>query len=161
MMIKIKIMGKLNLLLIASLFLATISCKKDDSAPSKKELLTGKNWVLTAETVSPAINFNGVLITDLYAQMESCTKDDVSKFNSDGTYTFEEGASKCDPSDPQVWDSGTWVFNSDQTIIVMTSSTYGSINAEIVELTSSKLVVTHDETVDNIKYTITDTYQKK
>ncbi len=78
-----------------------------------------------------------------------------------GTYTFEEGASKCDPSDPQVWDSGTWVFNSDQTIIVMTSSTYGSINAEIVELTSSKLLVSHDETVDNIKYTITDTYQKK
>ena len=153
-------MRKLNLLLIVSLFLATLSCKKDEE-PTKKDLLSGKNWILTAETVSPAVDFGGVLITDLYAQMDDCTKDDIGKFNSNGTYTFEEGATKCDVNDPQVWDSGTWVFNSDQTILVMTSLTNGTVNAEIVELTSSKFVTSQDMTVDNIKYTITDTYQKK
>jgi hypothetical protein len=153
-------MRKLNLLLIVSLFLATLSCKKDDT-PSKKDLLTGKNWILTAETVSPAINFNGILITDLYAQMDDCTKDDISKFNADGTYTFEEGATKCDVNDPQVFDSGTWVFNSDQTILVLTSPINGTINAEIIELTSSKCVISQESTIDNIKYTITDTFQKK
>jgi hypothetical protein len=154
-------MGKLNLLLIVSLFFVTFSCKKDDSAPSKKELLSGKNWVLTAETVSPAFNFNGILITDLYAQMDDCTKDDISKFNADGTYTFEEGTTKCDVNDPQVFDSGTWVFSSDQTILVLTSPVNGTLNAEIIELTSSKCVISQEETVDNIKYTITDTFQSK
>ena len=153
-------MRKINLLLIVSLFLVTLSCKKDEE-PSKKELLCGKNWILTAETVSPAINFNGVLITDLYAQMDGCTKDDISKFNTNGTYTFEEGATKCDVNDPQVWDSGTWVFNSDQTILVLTSPAIGTVNAEIIELTSSKLLSARNETIDGIKYTITDTYQKK
>jgi hypothetical protein len=153
-------MRKINLLLIVSLFLATLSCKKDD-APSKKDLLCGKNWILVSETVSPAINFNGILITDLYAQLDDCTKDDISKFNTNGTYTFEEGATKCDVNDPQVWDSGTWVFNSDQTILVLTSPENGTINAEIIELTSSKVVTSQESTIDDIKYTITDTYQKK
>ncbi len=153
-------MRKTNLLLIVSLFLAALSCKKDEE-PTNKELLCGKNWILTAETVSPAINFDGILISDLYAQMDDCTKDDVSKFNTNGTYTFEEGATKCDVNDPQVWDSGTWVFNSDQTILVITSPLYGTVNAEIIELTSSKIVISQESTIDGIKYTITDTYQKK
>jgi hypothetical protein len=154
-------MQKLNLLLIASLFLVTFSCKKDDAPPSKKDLLSGKNWVLVSQTVSPGINFNGTLITDLYAQMDDCSKDDISKFNSNGTYTFEEGATKCDVNDPQVFDSGTWVFNSDETILVLTSPSSGTVNAEIVELTSSKCVITQEETLDGIVYTITNTFQSK
>ena len=153
-------MRKLNYLFIVSLFLSTFSCKKDD-APSKKDLLSGKNWMLVSETISPAINFNGILITDLYAQMDDCTKDDISKFNANGTYTLEEGATKCDVNDPQVYDSGTWVFNSDQTILVMTSPTNGTLNAEIIELTSTKCVVSQESTINDIKYKITDTYQKK
>ncbi len=153
-------MRKINLLLIVSLFIATLSCKKDEE-PTKKELLCGKNWILTAETVSPAINFNGILITDLYSQLDDCTKDDISIFNTNGTYTFEEGATKCDVNDPQVWDSGTWVFNSDETILVLTSPGNGTVNAEIIELTSSKIVVSQESTIEGIKYTITDTYQKK
>jgi hypothetical protein len=136
----------------------TISCKKDEET-SKKDLLCGKDWVLVAETVSPAFNYNGTLITDLYAQMADCEQDNIGKFNTNGTYTFEEGVSKCDPSDPQVWDTGTWVFSSDETVLVLTSSTSGIQNSEIQELTSSKLVVTYEVILD-VTYTITDTYQK-
>lgn len=153
-------MRKINLLLIVSLFLATLSCKKDDP-PTKKDLLTGKNWILTAETVSPAIDYNGILITDLYAQMDDCDKDDISKFNANGTYTFEEGATKCDVNGPQIFDAGTWVFNSDQTILVLTSPSDGTINVEIIELTSTKIITKQEMTLDDINYTITDTYQKK
>jgi len=153
-------MRKINFLLIVSLFLATLSCKKDD-APTKTDLLSGKNWILTAETVSPAIDYNGNLVTDLYAQMDDCDKDDISKFNANGTYTFEEGATKCDVNDPQVWESGTWVFNSDQTILILTSLDMDTVNAEIIELTSSKCVISQESNFDNINYTITDTYQKK
>jgi hypothetical protein len=153
-------MRKINLLLIVSLFLATLSCKKDD-APTKKDLLTGKNWILTAETVSPAIDYDGILVTDLYAQMDDCDKDDINKFNANGTYTFEEGATKCDVNDPQIYDAGTWAFNSDQTILVLTSPSEGTKNAEIIELTSSKCVISQKTTFDDIEYTITDTYKKE
>jgi hypothetical protein len=153
-------MRKINFLLIVSLFLASLSCKKDDE-PTKKDLLCGKSWILISETVSPAINFNGTLITDLFSQLEECTKDDIFIFNTNGTYTFEEGPTKCDVNDPQVWDSGTWVFNSDETILVLSSPTMGTMNSEIIELTSSKLTVSQEMTYDDIKYTIIDTYQKK
>jgi hypothetical protein len=152
-------MRKINLLLIVSLFLAILSCKKDEE-PTKKDLLCGKNWILVAETISPALNYNGTLITDLYSQLESCSKDDIGIFNTNGTYTFEEGLTKCDVNDPQVWDSGTWVFNSDQTILVLTGDG-GTLNATIVELSSSKFVTSQEMTIDDVKYTITDTYQKK
>ena len=44
--------------------------------------------------------------------------------------------------------------------LVLTSPANGTVNAEIIELTSSKIVISQESTIDGIKYTITDTYQK-
>jgi len=153
-------MRKTNLLLIITLTLLALSCKKDENL-SKKELLIGKEWIMTAQTVSPAMNIDGTLITGLYAQYDPCDKDDIGKFNSNGSYTLEEGLTKCDVSNPQVYETGTWTFNSDETIIVMTSSTGTVTNRKIQELTEIKIIITEEEVVEGIKYTVTTTFQKK
>ncbi len=151
-------MRKINLLLIITFTILVLSCKKDAKV-SKKDLLSGKNWIMTAETISPAMNVNGTLITDLYSQTASCTKDDIGKFNSNGTYTLEEGLTKCNVNDPQVFETGTWTFNSNETILVMTSSTGSITNGNIQELTANKLILTEEETYNSINYTLTLTYK--
>ena len=154
-----KTMRKISLLLIITLTVSVLNCKKDENVPtSRKDLLSGKTWIMTAETISPAININGTLITDFFSQEASCTKDDIGKFNANGTYTLEEGQTKCNVNDPQVFETGTWTFNSDETVLVLTSS--GIItNAKIQELTATKLVITEEETINGIKYTLTLTYK--
>ena len=153
-------MRKIKILSIITLTVLVINCKKDENVTSsRKDLLSGKSWIMTAETISPAINVNGTLITDLFSQEPSCAKDDIAKLNSNGTYTLEEGQTKCSVNDPQVYETGTWTLNSDETIIVMTSSTSIVTNAKIQELTASKLVTTEEETLSGIKYTLTITFK--
>ena len=156
-----KTMRKTDFLFIAAMTIMTLSCSKDEEA-TKKEMLTGKNWILTAETINPGIDFGGgIIITDLFSQYEECYKDNIANFTSSGNYTFEEGPTKCDSNDPQVFDSGSWTFNSDETILVITSTTEGVMNLTIQELTASKLIVTFEQTYDLIKYKMTSTYQVK
>jgi hypothetical protein len=156
-----KTMKKINLLLIITLTVLVFNCKKDEKATtpiSKKDLLTGKSWILSAETVSPPMNVSGTLISDLFSQMDACDKDDIGRFNSNGTYTIEEGLTKCNANDPQVFETGTWTFNSDETILVMTSGSSIS-NAKIQTLTATQLIVIEEETYNSIKYTLTLTYK--
>ena len=150
-------------LLVATAGIASTGCKKDTvtatPAPTKTELLTNKNWVLTAETVSPGINAGGTVITDLYGQMPACSKDDFIRFETPNVYKEDEGATKCSSTSPQT-TTGTWVFNADQTIITTTSqgSTPQSLN--VVELTDSTLKITVVVANNGVNYTITATFRK-
>lgn len=108
---------KLYLLPIIALVFsfAFISCGDDDDgdpAKSTTEYLTSGTWNVTAMSINPGINFGSGTITDFYAFMDACEKDDLITFNSNGTITDDEGATKCDPSDPQTSNDGTWTFDA-------------------------------------------------
>ena len=142
-------MKKNNLIYSAMILLATfvmataVSCKKDDDSPaSKTDLITGKNLVVTAMTVNPGIEYGGIEYTDFFAIMPACSKDDVTVFNTDGTATFDEGATKCDAGDPQT-TSGTWQFQDNETKLQVVSDGDTEI-FNIVELTSSKLKISYE-----------------
>lgn len=130
--------------------------KKEDPAPakSKTQLLCAHYWKLTALTVNPPIDFNGTQISDLYAQYEECSKDDILKFNEDKTYVYDEGPTKCDPSDPQT-QPGTWLFNSTETIITVDGD-----NQNILTLNETEFKVSFQESLDGVTYTFTGTYSK-
>jgi hypothetical protein len=152
-------MKNIKLLFFIALTFLVLSCEKDKDH-TKKELLSIKNWILVAESISTAFYYNGVPITDTYSQYDACIKDDIASFETNGTYSLEEGATKCDVNDPQVFETGTWTFNSDETILVMTSNIGEVINNEIVELTANKVILKVEETIDEVNYTLTSTYQK-
>jgi hypothetical protein len=140
-------MKKFALLIIACLTILA-ACKKDDADPSKKELLCGKNWKMTALT----INATGVTIDVFALYYEDCDKDDLVRFNEDGT-TLMDYKVRCDPSDPAT-ETGTWSFNSDQTVLTMDGDAYN-----IVELTGSTLKVTANENIDGENYLATITFK--
>ncbi len=126
-----------TLVVLAAAMVAISSCKKDEnntSNPSnnasKKELLTAKKWKATGLTLGG---------TDFWPQIEDCDKDNINTFKTDGVYIEDEGATKCDPSDPQIITTSTWVFIENDTKLV-----YDGDTAKINELSTSKMVLQMD-----------------
>jgi len=136
--------------------LAMASCKKDD--PTTTELLIDSDgWILVSMTVDPPIvdPISGTSITDFYAQMDACDKDDITIFQDNGTYITDEGATKCDPNDPQT-ETGTWVLSADEKTITIDGESW-----TIESLTKSSMRVTFpfDEPYTGITYTMTATLE--
>jgi hypothetical protein len=158
--INTKRMKKLILFLTIVNIMSLFSCKKDEVL-SKTELLCRAPWILSASTFTPGIFFEGYgLITDYYSVLPDCAKDDLMDFDEDGNYTQEDGTKKCDPLDPTIFDYGTWAFNSDETVVILTSNIYnGSTEYDILELTEQSLKVSSMlvDTLSNT-YTWTETY---
>jgi hypothetical protein len=164
-----KTMKKIALMIAALAFLTVSSCKKEDEkktttpAKSKTELLTAKAWKMTAFTVNPGITFvpGGPTITDFFAQLEPCEKDDTEKFNTGGTGVSDEGATKCDPADPQT-ESFTWVFNPSETIITIDGESQNIIQLDETTFKSSVILDGSDiGGTAGVKYTLTGTFSNK
>lgn len=127
-------MKKFSALALAGLacgVFAFSSCKKDDSPA---DLLTGPScW----KTVKSEIRDSGS--TTWVDDSDACSTDDCSSF-SNGTYSFDEGATKCDPSDPQS-STGTYVLSDDGKTLTVSEGGF-SLPFTVEELTSKKLVLT-------------------
>ncbi len=147
---------------VLSIGLVFSACNKEDdeeaNTPSKESMLTG-TWKVTALTVDPAIDFFGTPISDWYnsAFYPDCVKDNLFQFDSDKSYEFNEGSSKCDDADPFIIETGTWEFNSDKTLILTTPTGGQTEEQEYEKLTSKELVITYTEfdstTMVNYKFT--------
>jgi len=152
----------LVLLIVSIVILTANSCKKDEDEKSKTDLLTAGYWKFTAMNINPAIEFNGLEYSDLFGLMPNCSKDDLVKYNTDGSVIYDEGASKCDEGDPQT-ETGTWTFSADETKI---TETYDgeSFTYNVVEITDSNLKISYSEEADygngTQTYTITVTAVK-
>lgn len=129
---------------IAGMLVLT-GCNEEDGTTgptggSKTSLLTGATWKTTGTIIDPGVAnpLSGVVVTDLFAQMDACDKDGTMKFTADGKYTEDEGATKCETSDPQTL-SGTWVFNPGETVLTITETGESPISITIETLTATQL----------------------
>lgn len=151
-------------LFIVLLFVGSFTaCKKDnddDKPKSKTELLTAKNWRLSAAVVSGT--YQGTSFSeDGYANADPCEKDNFLKFNSNKTVAYDQGPTKCDDTaaDPQT-EQGAWDFNSDESKLLLSNTGGGAtFGLDILELTASTLKVEYSEsdTDGTYKYTLTYT----
>lgn len=135
------------LAVVAIAFLTTMgSCKKDDdddnnggsgTSVSKAGLLTSGGWIATSfEVTFPA----PIGTIDQYAMMDACEKDDILYFNSDKTILDDEGATKCDPSDPQSMSGGTWELTDNDTKLAINDD--GDIfDLDIISLTADVMSI--------------------
>jgi hypothetical protein len=128
-------MKKLSFLLLAAIALG--GCKKNDNnsptpTPTRTDLLTAKNWRVTTATVMLA----GM---PLPGAIEACSLDDIFKFSADKSLLHDEGATKCDPTDPQT-DKGTWSMPSDAKLTVtLPNSSYPDGTFDIKELSATTM----------------------
>ena len=72
-------------------------------------LLSSHDWVLVADSISPALNGN----QNLFDSIPFCSRDDRYQFSANlngtsGNLHIDEGATKCSPTDPQTSCSSPW-----------------------------------------------------
>jgi hypothetical protein len=149
-------MKKILSFLIVLIF-AFYSCTKED-ALTKTDLLTQSPWILTASVFEPPLQTDEGSIVNWYAVLNDCVRDDIYYYYSSGVYTNSEGASRCGPSDAEIWEVGVWTFNEDETKLYKGIIDY--INEyEILKLDGNELQlrITFTDTLDNL-YTNTETY---
>lgn len=158
--------GKTALFSLAMLSLVfSTSCQKDKDdgpgTPDVAEMISG-TWQMTALTVDPAIDWfgTGTQVHNIYAQLPTCVKDDLTVFNKNGTVSFDEGPTKCFPEDPQT-TGGTWALSVDQKVLSVTQE--GETESwEIGEINTNGMKFEYEETDDNgLTYTFSVTFAKK
>ena len=105
------------LLAIIPLFFSACSEEPTTTTPSasnnKTALISSSPWKMTQFRVS---NDNSVTWTDYTILFKACALDDTWSFGTNGTVTLDEGATKCDPADPQT-DTFPWSFSDNETKI--------------------------------------------
>jgi hypothetical protein len=120
---------------LAILVLTVCACGGDDDPqPISAELLTGsasKTWYLTDHELAGTADFEDQPV---------CIQDDRWVFYSAGTMEQNEGASKCDPADPQIYVNGTWELFPESKTLRLTRSTI--INFTVSKLTDNVMVLT-------------------
>lgn len=151
-------MRKINILVPILVCFCATACKKDATINnlSRSELITG-SWILSGMNYSPAYDYygNGNKVTDAYAIMEDCEKDNVITFMKDGTYENNEAGLKCNPSDPQS-RAGTWSLSDDENTLIADSDF-----ATILQLDKSVFKYTYTFTDFGTEYTQTTALKRK
>ncbi|WP_035562689.1 lipocalin family protein [Hymenobacter sp. IS2118] len=120
--------------LLAAMAALTVSCKKDSEPkpePTKTDLLTAKSWRLTDIKVGGQ---------SFYAFLDACDKDDFIKFNANKSATFDQGAVRCDQSEPQS-ASGKWEFTTNETKLKLTDPDGDVTEGNITTLSATSLVL--------------------
>lgn len=145
------------------------SCKEDDPEPLKAQtqavLLAGepgssKTWKLTGGTAQ--LNSGGAQTLLL----DPCQLDDIFKFtnNEAQSYEMRGGSLKCDDTDADLLESGTWAFTIDGKMVVILSNRFSlsglfgliAVPAEVIELTDStmKLKLVTIDGSDSLTYVL-------
>lgn len=143
---------------LAASFLLT-ACENDKGAGptnGKSALLTGAKWKISSHTVTPGVDEgDGILVTNLMTPDAACVHDDFTQYTANGKWSVDEGATKCDASDPQI-ETGTWKFNAAGDSLTITSDLDAvSLHGKIESLTASQLrlslVGDWDDDIDHIE----------
>lgn len=93
---------------------------------TKTQLLIAKKWKLTAYTVDGA---------NEYGNLDACDADDLYIFKEGGVFNADNGPTKCDPADDQIFIISTWKLSDNDTKLTADGTTY-----ELAEITATKLV---------------------
>lgn len=135
---------------LAIVMLASCGNKEEDTPTPKTptELLAGdvsKSWLFKEGTLvmSGAVNMTIVMKQAAHA----CELDNIVIYKRDGKEVYDEGTIKCQASDPQTEEIGTWVLSADGKKLTNTDKTGEKQELDVIELTESTL---------KTKWTITD-----
>jgi hypothetical protein len=143
---------KINFLLLLLAIASAIGCSKEKETPlTNNQLLTKQPWVLKAYTT---VRISDGVTQDGYGPMSLCYKDDEYIFKANNTYEGNAGATKCNPADSQVFQTGTWQFANNETKlqrVITTGSGIGTIDFTVMNLTDTELKLnTADGTYNHI-----------
>jgi hypothetical protein len=125
-----------------------VACDKNESNdPSKTDLLISGAWKFNDAGLD--IDNNGAIDIAFGAgTLPSCVVDNQGTFNANGTGVNDEGATKCNITDPQT-TTFNWSFQSNETMLTISGASVFGITGQfkVLELTSAKLSLSKDTSV--------------
>ena len=127
-----------------------IGSKSFTVAVSKTYFLTLNTWKFDNAKVGG---------TDVSALIQTCQKDNVLTFSSNGSGTLDEGATKCNSADPQATPF-TWSLVANETVLHVSTVIFtgGSTEFTVVALTDSQLVLSQQINLSGTTQTAVVTY---
>ncbi len=135
-----KKMIRLSFIAIAAMLLFA-SCSKTDSK-TRTTLITTGNWKIVSDMSRTG---SGAWQEDI-GSYGACELDGYFVFKTDNTFESNEGATKCDPLDPQI-ETGIWAFTDNETKL-----NFNGTAATLDELTSTTLSFTISTSFNGISY---------
>ena len=136
------------LILTISFSLFLFSCKKDSTtSATKTDLITKAAWKF--QDAGADMDKNGTIDLSISSQLQDCEKDNTLTLRADGTGILDEGATKCDPSDPQS-SNVTWSFSNNESLLNFTGAGILGISGQfkILSLTETALSFSKDTTLN-------------
>ena|SRR5690348_9721817 len=120
------------------------ACKKDDKTTNPTattvDLLANGAWKI--DTIGFDDNKDGVIDEAIPGGFQACELDNTLTFNKDSVSgVFDEGATKCDPADPQTIDFGYHLKGD--TVINFSGNLPGELQGDvnIVTLSNTQLIM--------------------
>lgn len=145
-----KIFSSLFSLMLLSV--AFLSCQKESGSASNSSsenmnYITTSAWVHESSGVD--VDKNGTIDLPLTsAGVKDCQLDNTLTFKKDGTAVADEGATKCNATDPQN-SNFNWNFADNEKSLEIKNNVFAALNGKlkIKTLTSTNLTLTKDTTV--------------
>ena len=148
---------RITLLSLAAVAVFSIGCSKTsdkDDAPTKTALITASTWKYSEAGADN--DGNGTIDIAFPASvLDACATDNTITFKSDKTGTIDEGARKCNTTDPQS-SPFTWSLNAEETQINFSTAVFAGIggDAKIIELTATNLTLAKTLTIPNFPFPV-------
>ncbi|MBC7849193.1 MAG: lipocalin family protein [Chitinophagaceae bacterium] len=118
------------------------ACSKNSDKKSNTEMLTSASWKISSAGFD--MDKNGTV--DQPEDIEDCNLDDVAIFTTGGTGTFNVGAVKCDPAEPQT-DDFTWSFKNNESELE-----YDGETMKILSLDDKNIKLYEDIIINNTSF---------
>jgi hypothetical protein len=140
---------KKSIIITAILSMTIFACKdkeKDQPTPkpalsAKQTMLIGKDWKIKT------VVFEG---NDITSMMPACVLDNVVyHFTDASSGYYDEGGSKCNPSDPQK-ENITWKLYNNETRLI-TTDPEGTDTFDVINVTAAELKLGVDKGVITLK----------
>jgi hypothetical protein len=138
---------KNKILGLALLSVISFSCDKEDTPdePTKTEIITQATWKFDNAGIDQ--DKDGDIDMNVTSQIPGCSADNTLTLSANGTGVINEGATKCNASDPQT-SNVTWSFANNEGSLNLSSSFAGiGGQSKILALTSTALSLSKDSTV--------------
>jgi len=132
-------------LIILACSIALTACSKNSSSDSNSSvtLLTRSVWKYDTSGID--LNKDGTI--EIADTLSACFKDNTYLFGKDSTVVMDEGATKCDGSDPQTSTYPWTITNGNPSILKSDVNAILQEGLKIRTLTDTKLLVYKDTTV--------------
>ncbi len=129
-----------KLFIIAGAVIAFAACKKDgdNDTQTPTDHLTAAKWFLAAETERE--QGNGIDTTyDYMSEYEACELDNYMLFTKDSV-VYDNGATKCNPTDAQVIARATWsLIENNNKLVIMYVGGSDTMNVTVLNATTLEL----------------------